>query len=251
MKKIVVYLMILISSVYLCGCASYPDLSAEDMAVVTEYAAGLLLDYSGNFEGRLMDLEAAQEELTQMETVPEKEEITEPENTETDEEQDTQSPTDEEKEETTIIDNTEPEALPAPPINEVLGIENVSVQINGYVTTQAYPSSAEVVSGVEAKSGNSLIVTKLTLTNIGSEDITIDMFDKDVSYKVTLNGKKYQSVVSTLLVDDLSTYIGNVSAGASVELVLITEWNADDITNASNMMLNIEQGANKGYYPIP
>ena len=53
-----------------------------------------------------------------------------------------------------------------------------------------------------------------------------------------------------MLLDDLSTYVGTIGAGSSAELVLISEWSEELLSNISNPILYIKNGEVTGQYPL-
>ena len=55
-KKLVVMLCIMTMTLSLSGCGNaIPDMSEEESAMITEYAAGLLLKYDKNYSSRLVE----------------------------------------------------------------------------------------------------------------------------------------------------------------------------------------------------
>lgn len=249
MKKIISYVMISICCLGLTGCASFPNLAEEDMDLVAEYAAGLLLKYSATAENRLVDVEDA------LLVVEEKQEEALPEPDVEDEIPDEipEEPQEEVKEnETPVTDNTETveETLPSQPMNQVLGLGDIEIHSNGYEIKDSYPDGTGSFFALDAGDGCKLVVMKYTLSNNSTDSIDINMLGDSITYKVALDGSGYKYALSTLLLDDLSTYVGKLDAGASVDLVLISEWKEEEISNISNLTLYIQSGDMKGTYQI-
>ena len=246
MKKNIFYLLICICCFGLCGCTEYPGMSEADYDLVAEYAAGVLLTHAEASENRLMNVEEAlkvlEEEKTAEEMIPE-ETIEEPED----------EPVEEEsiQPETPIVDNTEQnEETPVAPINNAIGVDTLTVQINGYDISKSYPDGSGAFFALDAGEGNKLLVTKLTLTNNTDTVVDINMLEKDVSFKLSLDGNGYKFALSTMLMDDLSTYVGTLGVGDSVELVLLSEWKEEELINISNPTLYIKNGNLSGSYLI-
>jgi len=244
MKKVVSYLIIGICCFVLCGCTKYPNMKQEDYDLVAEYAAGLLLKYSEKADNRLVEIEEAYLELETKEEI--QEEVSEEPAIEEEESQEVPI-----EPETPIKDNTEQnEEVSLVPIEEVMGMDNLSVLINGYEIKSSYPDASGTFFAMDASEGNKLLVAKITLINNTESGIDVNMLEQNISYKVSLDGNGYKFALSTMLLDDLSTYVGTIGAGSSVELVLISEWNEELINNISNPVLYIKNGELTGRYPL-
>lgn len=248
MKKIFTYLIICISSIMLCGCTEYPTMKQADADLVAEYAAGLLLEHSQVAGNRLMDVEEAllvleEEKQEQTEKEPEEELKEEPEIL-------PEEPENVEQPDTPVIDNTEITEETIYPINDVMGVDLLTVQFNGYEIKDSYPDGSGAFFALDAGEGNKLLVAKIILTNNTDSSVDINMLDNNVSFKVSLDGTGYKFALSTMLLDDLSTYTGTLGAGSSTELVLISEWNEEALNNISNPTLYIKNGDLSGTYLI-
>lgn len=250
MKKIFSYFMVCIGCFMLCGCSEYPAMQEADTDLVAEYAAGLLLKHSEASESRLMDVEEAKLLLEAEKQKEEQEEIVEiPEEPETEPEEVPEEII--EPDETPVIDNTEPnEEVPSAPIGDAMGVEMLSVQLNGYEIKDSYPDGSGSFFALDAGEGNKLLVAKITLINNTDNSVDINMLEKSISYKMSLDGNGYKFVLSTMLLDDLSTYVGTIGAGSSTELVLISEWSEELLNNMSNPMLHIKNDELVGKYPL-
>ena len=244
MKKVISYLMICRCCFMLCGCTEYPNMKQEDYDLVAEYTAGLLLKYSKTADNRLMNIEEAYLELETEEEKIVEEEVPE----EVVEEEVPEEPT---EPETPVIDNTEQnEEVSMVPIQEAMGLGDLSIAINGYEIKDSYPDSGEMFFALDAGEGNKLLVVKIALMNNTDSNIDINMIEQNITYKVSLNGSGYKFALSTMLLDDLSTYVGTIDSGSSAELVLISEWSEELLNSMSNPMLSIKNGELSGQYSI-
>ena len=151
---------------------------------------------------------------------------------------------------TPVVDNTELQDETTYPINDVMGMELLSVQFGGYEVKDSYPDGSGAFFALDATEGNKLLVTKIILVNNTDNSVDINMLENDVSFKMSLDGSGYKFALSTMLLDDLSTYAGSLSAGSTVELVLISEWSEDALNNISAPTLYIKNGELSGTYPI-
>lgn len=248
MKKVISYFIMCISCfALLSGCASYPNLTDEEMDLVAEYAAGLLLQHSEKADNRLMKvedallvLESEKQEEAEKPTVEKEEEPEKPQE---------ETPDKPEEPDTPVTDNTQQEVVSGP-MNEVLGLSNFTLASNGYEIKDSYPDGAGAFFALDATDGNKLLVMKYTLSNNGTESAAVDMLSSSSKFRVSLDGNGYKHAMSTMLLDDLSTYVGNIASGATVELVLISEWKEEELSNMSNLTLYISNGELSGKYPV-
>lgn len=247
MKKVISYLMIGICCFMLCGCTKYPNMKQEDYDLVAEYAAGLLLKYSETADNRLMNIDEATDMLIFEEAIEEEQEEQEEESVVETEEVIEESV---EETDTPVIDKSEQEEVVSVPIGEAMGMDMLSIQLNGYEIKDSYPDEGGAFFALDAGEGNKLLVVKVILINTSDSSVDINMLEQNISYKVSLDGSGYKFALSTMLLDDLSTYVGTIGSGNSVELVLISEWNEELLNNISNPTLCIKNGELTGKYPF-
>ena len=215
MRKTCTFLCGIMAAALISGCgAQMPDLTQEETDLISEYAVGILLKYDKYHKNRLVDTttyDVAAEEISEEseEEIP----VEEPE-----------SPTSD----TEVVDvsqDVEPSAPPAT-IEEYYGIEGITFQYAGYDLTQSYPSSDNgeaLFFAMDATAGSQLLVLRFMATNISSTDQTLNMLGTGARFRVSVNGGSSQSVLTTMLLDDMQTYNDIIPAGYSVELVSIVE----------------------------
>lgn len=217
MRKAGTFLCGIIVAGLLTGCGStMPDLTQEEIDIISEYAVGILLKYDKNHGSRLVDtseyenvVEEAPEEIPEVE--PEQEQ--EPEIAEND------------AEVVDVSQDIETASLPST-IEEYYGIEGVTFQYLGYDLTDSYPPGADgedIFFAMDATEGSQLLVLRFMATNVTSSDLILNMMDYGVKFRISVNGEAGQSALTTMLLDDLQTYKDILPAGYSVELVSIVE----------------------------
>lgn len=251
MKKLISYFTICICCLGLmCGCASYPDLSDEEMDLVAEYAAGLLLKYSSKADYRLMNVDEALlawNNEVQKETQEDKEEKEEEQ--EEPEIPSEETPDKENEQGTSVTDNTQQETV-SRPINEVLGLETLSIVSNGYEIEESYQDGSEAFVSLDATEGYKLVILKYTLVNNGTESVNVNMLENSSTFRVSLDGSGYKVVKPTMLLNDFASYKGTIAPGTSVELVLLSEWKEEEINNMSNLTLYVKNDDLSGKYSV-
>lgn len=215
MKKAGTLLCGILAAALLSGCGDeMPDLTQEETELITEYAVGVLLKYDKYYSSRLVDT-TTYDDVT--EEIPE-------ETAEVISEEEPESPVND----TEVIDVSQDVEPSAPPstIEEYYGIEGITFQYLGYDLTQSYPSNASgegLYFAMDATDGSQLLVLRFMATNGSSADQTLNMLGYGARFRVSVNGGAGQSVLTTMLLDDMQTYNDVVPAGGSVELVSIVE----------------------------
>lgn len=205
--------VLVIGAITLTGCGlSVPELSEEESAQVSEYASGLLLKYDKNYSNRLVEEEEVPVAQPVEEVIEEKKEDTGvPEGTE-------------------VQDNTGGQADAAAKnvesdVQAYLGIEGYQIQYTGYEVKERYPDQgdAELYMAMGATPDHKLLVLKFDATNLGDSDSELDTLSQNVRYKIAVNGGEDTYTLTTMLIDDLSTYKGMIPAGGTQQLVLVSQ----------------------------
>ena len=229
MRKASAILCGILAMALLSGCgANMPDLTQEETDIISEYAVGILLKYDKYHSSRLVDTTVYD---TGAEEIPEEtqEELPEVE---------PESPVND----TEVVDvsqDVEPSAPPAT-IEEYYGIQGITFQYLGYELTWSYPSDASgenMFFAMDATAGSQLLVLRFMATNVTSTDQTLNMLSYGARFRVSVNGEANQSVLTTMLLDDMQTYNDVIPAGNSVELVSIVEVPQNDSIGTINFIL--------------
>lgn len=236
-KNSTVMLAAFVAMFIMTGCANQiPDMTEDENALVTEYAAGLLLKYHADYEGRLVDTAVPPEEKVPV--VPEQvvDEIL-PE----------QSEVDTSSEEVIVSSNTIEEVVkPTMSIAQVIGTEGFDVKYRAFEVCDRYPntesSPEELFFSMKAGQGNKLLVLKIDITNIGSEEMIFNTLEKlDMKCKVIINGSKKQNVYISMLENDFMAMNHGIAPGETIEAAVITELpetEAQQITDAKLLIEN-------------
>ena len=217
MRKTIIFLCGVLTAAFLSGCgAVMPDLTQEETDLISEYAVGILLKYDRYHSGRLIDTtayedteEVSEEELSAEESEQEQGQETSTDNTE-------------------VIDISQDEksaGLPAT-IEDYYGIRDITFQYLGYELTQSYPSNADdenLFFAMDATEGEQLLVLRFQASNATSYDQVLNMMSFGARFRVSVNGESSQSVLTTMLLNDMQSYNDVVPAGSGVELVCIVE----------------------------
>lgn len=242
MKKRLSFVL-LAGSLILCltGCKNaIPEMSEEEMGLVTEYAAGLLLKYDANYQTMLLDDEklAAEEEARQK-ILEEAERRAAKEAAKAEQKAKEES----ERENGGDGNSGAQEEVPAAPVNiaQFLELEQISLSCNGIEFKDTYPDSGdELFFALNASPGCKLVILHMTLTNTGGSDSNIDIFNKEPRFKLSVNGGEYHSVMTTLLDNDFSIYAGTLAPGQSVDVVLVADIKEEECGQVNEVSLSIK-----------
>jgi hypothetical protein len=205
----------------LSGCGNaIPEMSDEQMTMVTEYAAGLLLKYDANYQPMLLNQERLEEEeeiqkeieeeAARMEALEAAKEAAKNESAQDDG--------------TDGTDSAQKEELAAVTPAEFLELDQVSISYNGIEYVDTYPESGDdLFFALNASEGCKLAIIHLQLENVGTAESDVDIFDTNAKFKVSINGGEYHSTMMTLLDNDFTMYTGTLAPGEKVDTVLILE----------------------------
>lgn len=212
MKKNKVLGSVLLLGLALCtGCGSkLPEMTEEQENQIVEYAAAIVMNHVKDDGSRLVDLSLYEEKPQ-----PEPEATKEPEAGKMDETADT-----------TIIDNAGEEKVNAAgSLDELLVPEGITITYNGYKVVESYPEAddANPYFTLDAATGKKLLVLQFTMQNETAEEKELDIFSQEPKSTVVINGKETKNILSTMLLDDLSTYEGSLAGGEALDLVLLAE----------------------------
>lgn len=264
MKKLLGICTLMILSLFAVGCTKSIDLTEEENYMVAEYAAELLIKYGTKIDLKYYyDGEDTTEELTTTEVVTEE---TTTEGPTTTEESVTEAATTEVT--TELVDNTteEPEAgdgsnnqtTPIIGIENISGVEanvdknfnigeflgekNLSVKYSYYMLLDRYPSYDQdgVYIEIEAPKGYKLLVVKFNVENTVNEPHEVDLYNKDVVYRIIVDKSKAARQMLTVLMDDLYTYQKTMEPSMFEENVLLFQISDDIAQNMSDLKLQIK-----------
>lgn len=222
------------------GCGSKPvNMTPEQEALVGEYAAMALLRHDADNRSRLVsqeEVEARDQELLLKEQERQKEEQKK-------EEQEGMDPV----EETPVIDaggkaddNTDGS------MEAFFGLpEGITISYTGQEICDSYPADGDgnEYFALDASAGKRLLVLKFDVMNQSQTDQTVDMLSKNPVIQITVNGSYTRFALTTMLMDDLSTYKGEVAAGSTTPLVLLTELDSDVAEAVSSVTLSMKDDA--------
>lgn len=213
-----------------CGESQIPDLTDSQIELIEEFVAATVMKYEVNHKSRLVEL--SETELQQpIEPVPT---IT-PETPDMPGEQ-------------LPDEGTSNTGTPKPveyTIEEVLELpEGVTIAFLGHKFCYDYPDDSEIDGFIlSASEGKKLLVLEFAVFNTSGQEQTVDLLSLNAIYGCTVNEDYTRRALRTMLPEDLSTYSGNISAGGSIEGVLVVEVDEGMDENISALVFNVKNNS--------
>jgi hypothetical protein len=229
-----------------CSLDAMPELTDEESALISEYAAGLLLKYSPNYDYKIVDNVALSSSVDYVEEEQEVPESTQTESTT--EEETLDSPTDVEASEQLLEDENTQKVSSDTDIAPILGISDVSIKYDSYEICDSYPKDTNGFN-VSASSGNMLLVIHFNIENNSDEDCNLNLIEDNITARITVNDSLSGNGLNTMLPNDLTSYYDTISANATTDAVVLaqlSEGSAQDLTaisvkiSATNGSVDIE-----------
>lgn len=225
----------------LTGCGNkIPDMTEAQAQQIGEYAAITLLKYDANSRSRLVDVSVIEEHDAKEQSL---QELIAQQN---------KKPTSEGMkpvEDTPVVEIGK-DAVDV----TVIGLEDfydlpegVTINYQEREICDSYSGDAsENAFVLDAKDGKKLLVMKFLVENQSGSNQRIDLFSKTAVYRVTMNGAESVNTLTTMLLDDMSTYVGTIAAGESKILVLLAEVDSDKADGITSLSLNLKNDAKTG-----
>jgi hypothetical protein len=110
----------------------------------------------------------------------------------------------------------------------------LKLSFNGYSVMNAYHSSS-AQGGVVAGDGEKILVLNFGLSNPTSSAISLNILNRNATFKVSVNGQNVGYTKVTMLINDLSSYVGTVSSGSEEQLVLLVVIPSSQASSISNI----------------
>lgn len=244
MKRIKLLCSIVILSLFTFGCTKTIELTDEESKLVAEYAAELLLKYDRNNDSKYYNDEYsdkdpfASTEILTTEAVTTEQAVTEEVTTEApttevaqggdggagnDQQLESEGVVDSNMSSTEDVSGIVADAGKDYDLAAFMEQENVCIKYDYYMVLDEYPSYDKegVFITVEAPQGYKLLVLKFKIENKTNDNQTIDLYSKDVDYRIIVDDSKSAKQMLTILMDDLYTYEGTVAASMYNEAVLL------------------------------
>lgn len=218
-----------------CGENQIPELTDDQMQLMGEFTAVTLMRYDANHRSRLVDysllLGANEPEI-------------EPEPLET------QKPAGMDPVDDTPVIGENNQAGASASVEETLNLPSgINVTYVGHALYDSYPEGEEAFI-ISAAEGKKLLVLSFSVSNTSDQDQFVDLLHIKPEFRITVNGNYTRRALMTLLENDLSTYVGTVTADQSTTVVLVIEMDGETAGNITSITLNLKNDSNSCTIPL-
>lgn len=239
-KKLVIAMVLAMSMSLLCACGDeIPEMTDEEMSIISDYASALLLKYDSGAPSRLLPEGAVDLSIV----------YHEPLTTGNVESGDSEMSisgdidTAQKSEDTLVNDTTIPESNSNDRSNgfaDFLDGTGLQIEFAGNIeVVDSYPTeNTNAYFTTDASAGNKLLVSHYTLSNVSGDSLNVNMNSLGLRYRVSVDGGKNKNVMTTMLDNDILSFVGTLNAGESVDLVAIAEI-PEDNSEFSSLVLTI------------
>ena len=233
----------------LCGCNSeVPDLTEEQTALITEYATNLLVKHSELSERNLLSTTELEQGIIEEAEAKERK-------SKADEIAQAYLSTDDKADEAVIEEeegNGESAVvIPSKTISEFLGMSNFEITYDTYELCSSYPEAdgEEFYVAMDATLGQQLCVVKFYVQNLTSDEQSFDMLGRKGKFFLRTSDGEKISAQATMLLNDLSSYRGNITGNATEQMVLVFEVK-EGITRMYDTELVIKMDADENVFSL-
>ena len=224
-------LLLLVSMVSLTGCMNVKDMSEEKSGMVAEYAAGVLLRYSDQYEHRLITREQLEDQEVEATATP-----AAPDASETpavSAAPDSPQASGEESEPVA-------EEIPEVSLDELYQLNGIKVSYDSCQFTKRYGNSE-----IQAEEGETLFVVTFALKNVSGAGKKVNLMDRrEIQYTLDVDGNQYFPGISILPNGGLDHLKTTIKKGKTEKAVLIFRMDQER-TAASSATLTIEENSRK------
>ncbi len=243
-NRTIVLLLICSMLFVMTGCGNQiPEMTEEENALVTEYAAGLLLQYHSDYTGKLVDTSVKPEEEQVF--------IEETATDNSEQQDDAEGAVSENSTDVTdtVSDNSISSAQEAKlTIAQVVGAEGMDITCGSYMLCDSYPPSESDMSvenmlfAMRASAGNKLLVVNIHISNPTGNDMTLNTIAMtDLKCKLIINGEKKQNAYVSMLDNDFLLLDQVIAAGESVDTVVVTEMPEEEANQIASVALTLQR----------
>ena len=243
-----------------CGLIPTLELTEEEGNLITEYAAGKLIEYVKGHPGGLMEVDDI--DRTEVNPGLKKEEEPEPSlpplpadgapapqegGIPDGEEAMADQPADVSPDQEALVDvPAEAESLPTQTIAQALGMEGVEISYDHYEVTSTYPENAqELAFSMKAAPGKELLIVHFNLNNPGDGEIEAHSDSSGFKVRLLLNGKDKLRGDVTFHDNDLMNYHGLLTPGSSVDSILVFEIPEGSEVSSMDLLIVGDDGEQK------
>lgn len=128
-------------------------------------------------------------------------------------------------------------------VADFLGCDGFSIDYKRHSVSSSYPSQDDVSDPsqyffvMDAADGSELLVLHFDAVNISGEAKELNTIDVGARYRIGINEGDVKGALTTMLLDDLSSFKGTVEPGEIVPLVLVRDIPEDISINSISLTM--------------
>lgn len=230
-KRFQTGLLAVVLCLSLAGCSEnvIPEMTADEMQLIGEYAAITLMKYDASNRSRLV-------------TLPEDFEIDEPVQETPPAPEQTEKPSGMgETENTPVVDMTQQESGPGSMEEMLKTAEGISVTYLGAGLYDTYPDNGEIGGfALPASEGMKLLVLSFQLFNGSQQEQQVDIASQNMTFRVNVNSGYTRTAMHAMLPDDMTAFKETIPAGESAGAVLIIEVEQGSMDEIQTISLSLK-----------
>jgi len=124
-------------------------------------------------------------------------------------------------------------------LTDVIGISGVTFSIDSTEIADDY--TVEGLYSLFPRTGYEYFIVHVTAHNASSEDVNLDIASKGLKFSCKI-GDTSVSSEGTLLLNDLATYQGTISAGSDLSLVMLYQFKPEVLSAATVYSIRVSTG---------
>lgn len=241
-RKISYCLVAVLCTSLLTACSQSISLTDEETAMISEYAAGLLIKYvRGNNIGLAEVNDIDFSELDRVITptpipTPIPEEVPEQAN------------------DKPVVDGVAGESeeyaeeIVLPPLADCFGFAGMNLDFSYAELCKTYPEADELVFSMNASEGNLLLIMHFILSNPDSSSANVIAKLNDYKVRALVNGEDRRRAELTFLPNDLTSFLGELAPQQAEDVVLVFE--VPENTQISSLALLLVKGGEQLRYDL-
>lgn len=112
-------------------------------------------------------------------------------------------------------------------LQELLQTQDLAIAWLGVENAESYTASDSVL--LTPEQGKEYLIASFSFTDTGAEPVACDFLAKKISYRLLVNGEDEIPSETTILINDLSTFQGDIEPDDTRTLVLLFEKDKEEI----------------------
>ena len=123
-------------------------------------------------------------------------------------------------------------------ITEALNIAGVTAEYRGYQIMYSYTEGN--YAGMSASAGYAYLIMNIALINTSPQPVECNLWSRNVSLNLYINGEQAADSMMTMLLDDFTTYFDTLGASSTVDTIAIFEVPENMVQSIQSLSIDME-----------